>query len=71
MMILEESIDRCGRRYWDRTTESIGSILESGRVLENLRSLGKRILKCVFILCMIVFQFGDELQGRRGFGDIG
>ena len=38
-MILEESMDRCGRLYWAHTTESTGSIIESRRVLENLGSL--------------------------------
>ena len=43
-------MDRCGRQYWARTTESTGSILESVRVLENLRSFREEF----------VTQFGDR-----------
>ena len=63
-MIPEESMDRFGR-YWARTTESTGSILESEKVLENLRSLGRRILGYDWIVGIAVMQNADEhVRGR-------
>ena len=57
-MFLEESMDSYERYYWARTTKSLGSVLESRKILGILRS-GLRVdsmvwhhdwLQCVSVL---------------------